>query len=93
MRVEAGSATKPLRRSSHEELMIHRCCLAALWALVCFILCADPRTALAGANPFLGEVQTFAFGFCPLGWSTLNGQLLPISQNQALCIAGNDLRR
>jgi len=64
--------------------MIHRCCRAALWAVVCFVLCANPRIVLAGANPFLGEVETFAFDFCPLGWSTLNGQLLPISQNQAL---------
>ena len=64
--------------------MIHKCCRAALWVLLCFILCVNPRTALAGLNPFLGEVETFAFGFCPLGWSTLNGQLLLISQNVAL---------
>jgi hypothetical protein len=64
--------------------MIHKCCRAALWVLLCFILCVNPRTALAGLNPFLGEVETFAFGFCPVGWSTLNGQLLPIRQNTAL---------
>ena len=57
---------------------------AALWASICFILCANARPALAGSNPFLGEIETFAFDFCPLGWSTLNGQLLPINQNQAL---------
>jgi hypothetical protein len=85
MRLEAGGSTKPTRRSSlPEEPMIHKCCRAALWVLLCFILCVNPRTALAGLNPFLGEVETFAFGFCPLGWSTLNGQLLLISQNVAL---------
>jgi microcystin-dependent protein len=52
--------------------------------VICFTLCANPRTALAGASPFLGEVETFAFGFCPVGWLTLNGQLLSISQNAAL---------
>jgi microcystin-dependent protein len=64
--------------------MIHRYLRAALWAAICCVLCANARTALAGANPFLGEVETFAFNFCPVGWSTLNGELLPISQNQAL---------
>jgi microcystin-dependent protein len=44
----------------------------------------NARPTLAGINPFLGEVETFAFSFCPQGWSTLNGQLLPINQNQAL---------
>ena len=63
---------------------MHRHFLVALRAAMCFILCANPRPVLAGSNPFLGEVETFAFDFCPLGWSTLNGQLLPISQNQAL---------
>jgi microcystin-dependent protein len=57
---------------------------AAFCAAVCFILCANARSALAGINPFLGEVETLAFGFCPQGWAPLNGQLLPINQNQAL---------
>jgi hypothetical protein len=83
MRLEGG-ATRPLKWAGHEEPMINRCCRAALWAVVCLTLCANPRTASAGLNPFLGEVETFAFGFCPLGWSTLNGQLLLISQNTAL---------
>ncbi len=64
--------------------MIYRYFRTALWAVVCFVLFANPRTALAGANPFLGEVETFAFNFCPAGWSPLNGQILPISQNTAL---------
>jgi len=40
--------------------------------------------AAAGSNPYLGEVETFAFNFCPLGWAVPNGQLMPISQNAAL---------
>jgi microcystin-dependent protein len=47
--------------------------------------CVIPDIARAQASsPYLGEVQTFAFNFCPFGWAPLNGQLLPISQNQAL---------
>jgi len=65
-------------------MMVNRCFRAVLWATVCFILCANPGSAFAGANPFLGEVETFAFNFCPAGWTTLNGQLMSISQNTAL---------
>ena len=64
--------------------MIHRYFRATLWAAMCLMLCANVPCALAGSNPFLGEVETFAFDFCPQGWSTLNGQLLLINQNTAL---------
>jgi microcystin-dependent protein len=36
------------------------------------------------AEPFLGQVTIFGFGFAPKGWALCNGQLLPINQNQAL---------
>ena len=36
------------------------------------------------ANPFLGEIIMFAGNFAPNGWALCDGQLLPISQNQAL---------
>ena len=53
--------------------------------LVSGALCIIPDVARAQAtNPYLGEIQTFAFNFCPVGWAPLNGQLLAISQNQAL---------
>ena len=53
--------------------------------LLISIFCVTTRTAVAqAASPFLGEIQTFAFAFCPVGWATLNGQLLLINQNQAL---------
>ncbi len=35
-------------------------------------------------EPFIGEIQLFAFQFAPRGWAQCNGQLLPIMQNQAL---------
>src|SRR5208283_4162210 len=35
-------------------------------------------------EPFLGEISPVAFSFAPQGWALCNGQLLPISQNQAL---------
>ncbi len=36
------------------------------------------------AEPFLGEIRMMAFNFPPVGWALCNGQLLSISQNQAL---------
>lgn len=35
-------------------------------------------------DPFLGQISLFAFGKIPRGWMACNGQILPISQNQAL---------
>jgi microcystin-dependent protein len=36
------------------------------------------------AEPFLSEIRLMSFGYPPQGWAQCNGQLLPISQNQAL---------
>ncbi len=36
------------------------------------------------ANPFVGEIRIFGFGFAPMGWAFCDGQSLPISQNSAL---------
>jgi microcystin-dependent protein len=36
------------------------------------------------STPFLGQIEIFSFNFAPKGWVQCNGQLLPISQNQAL---------
>jgi microcystin-dependent protein len=36
------------------------------------------------ATPYLSEIRAFGFAFAPRGWALCNGQLLPISQNQAL---------
>ena len=36
------------------------------------------------AEPFLGEIKFVSFNFAPRGWALCSGQMLPISQNQAL---------
>ena len=36
------------------------------------------------SNPFLGEIRMAGFNFAPRGWAFCAGQLLPISQNDAL---------
>lgn len=36
------------------------------------------------ADPFLGEIRLFSFGYAPSGWATCDGQTLNINQNMAL---------
>jgi microcystin-dependent protein len=36
------------------------------------------------SQPFLGQIELFAFGFPPRYWAQCSGQLLPVNQNQAL---------
>lgn len=53
--------------------------------LVAAIFSLGGRVAVAqDATPYIGQLSIFAFNFCPVGWSTAQGQLLPINQNQAL---------
>lgn len=42
------------------------------------------HTASAQAEPYIGQVMTTAASYCPRGWAEMQGQLLPISSNQAL---------
>lgn len=41
-------------------------------------------TAAQAIEPFIGEIRTFGFNFCPRGWAAADGQLLSISENSAL---------
>ncbi|MEE2566573.1 phage tail protein [Hyphobacterium marinum] len=54
----------------------------SLAALSASLLCGG--TALAQQPPFVGEIMVTAGTYCPRGWAEANGQLLPISQNDAL---------
>jgi microcystin-dependent protein len=38
------------------------------------------------SNPFIGEIRIFAGNFPPVGWMFCEGQLLPISENDALFV-------
>jgi microcystin-dependent protein len=54
-------------------------------ALLLLLSCSVSQMAFSQASePYLGEIQTFAFNFCPTGWAPANGQLLPINQYEAL---------
>jgi microcystin-dependent protein len=44
----------------------------------------DIGPLVAGAEPFLGEIELFAGNFAPRGWALAQGQILPIDQNTAL---------
>lgn len=51
-------------------------------ALVAAIASMSGTAAIA--EPLLGNVSTFAFGFCPRTWLPADGRTLSIQQNQAL---------
>lgn len=36
------------------------------------------------SDPFIGEIAMFGFSFAPRNWANCNGQLIPISEHQAL---------
>lgn len=36
------------------------------------------------SEPYIGEIRMVGFSFPPVGWSMCDGQLIPISQNDAL---------
>ena len=59
------------------------------WALYLATAAASASVMMTSGTasaqePFLGEIRTFGFNFCPRGWAAAEGQILPISQNQAL---------
>ena len=48
------------------------------------VAAAGAATAAYAAQPFIGTQIWTAATFCPAGWAQANGQLLPISENEAL---------
>ena len=57
--------------------------MLCMQACILFSLGAG-STAVYADVPFIGEVRWFAGNFAPRGWALCDGQLLPISQNEAL---------
>ncbi|MAO00093.1 MAG: phage tail protein [Roseovarius sp.] len=43
-----------------------------------------PESAKAGTDPFIGDIIAVGYSFCPRGWMSAEGQILPISSNTAL---------
>jgi len=64
--------------------------LGVLTMILAVLFSMQSTNAVAGADPFLGEIIWVAFDFCPNGWAAPEGQLLSIAQNQALfALLGN----
>lgn len=56
---------------------------AAATALAATVFLSAPAGAQID-DAYIGEVRLFGFGFCPAGWAPADGQLLAVSQNDAL---------
>ena len=55
-----------------------------LYIAVLLILFAGNQKSFSQDNPYVGQIKMFAGNFAPAGWALCNGQLLPISENEAL---------
>ena len=62
-------------------MKLKACLLAAAAAVALNV--STPK-AQAGAAPFLGDIMTVGFNFCPRGWADADGRLLPIASYSAL---------
>ena len=71
--------------------MIRRPSLVALVVAAALMTSvARPAEASCGITPFIGQICTFAFNFCPRGFAPADGSLLSISENTALfALIGN----
>jgi len=58
--------------------------LSSTLSIVIVALSLFSPSPVKASEPFVGQIQFFAFNFAPRSWSFCNGQLLPISQNTAL---------
>ena len=75
-----NSTTRSLntRPKSSASTMYSRPLILAVCAL------ASSLTALAQAEPYIGQIMIWSSPLIPVGWARCDGQLLPISQNNAL---------
>jgi microcystin-dependent protein len=58
--------------------------LGAALVFACLAGGLSPLRAQDAGAPYLGQIMLVAFNYAPVGWMECNGQLLSISQNQAL---------
>jgi microcystin-dependent protein len=56
------------------------------WALapVFLVSCLTASPAMAEIDPYVGDIMTVPWNFCPRGWLAAKGQVIAISQNTAL---------
>lgn len=57
---------------------------AVVTVLASAALVGRTAQAQASGSTYLGEIITVPYNFCPMGWVSPQGQLLPINQNTAL---------
>ena len=54
--------------------------------ILVFLVSILNSSTIYAQDPYIGEIRLVAFNFAPQGWALCNGQILPISQNQALFV-------
>ena len=64
-------------KTATRRILLSLAAATALWS-------GTPASAQDASSPYLGTIRYFAFNFAPRGWAHCDGQLLAISQNEAL---------
>ena len=65
-----------------------------MFGLVCIAMSLSAAPCAAGGDPFLGEIDTFAFNFCPTGWAPAQRPTPPDQYKyRPVFAAGDDLWR
>ncbi|MFC5739544.1 phage tail protein [Sinirhodobacter huangdaonensis] len=57
---------------------------ASLPSLAVIAALAGAGSAMAGEEPYIGDIMIVGFNFCPRNWVPAQGQLMAVAQNQAL---------
>lgn len=66
------------------NLVSNSLCTSAAALVLAAGLVARPAPAAAGPNPYIGDIISVPYTFCPRDWAEAGGQLLPISSHTAL---------
>ncbi len=48
------------------------------------LVCMSGGAQAQAVSPFVGEIETFAFAYCPSGWLVTNGQLVSVTTYSTL---------
>jgi microcystin-dependent protein len=61
-----------------------RASLLTVVSIAAFAVALPTRVNADAVTPYVGEVMSTGHNFCPVGWAPMNGQLVPILENETL---------
>lgn len=65
-------------------MFVNNAAMSAAALSLTAVFAAAPKAAEAGFDPYIGDMIAVGYSYCPTGWLSAEGQLLPIRQFTAL---------